>query len=369
MSPPRPFRIYRMQSSSDLPSDEDLIGYLLNGLDDDERFRLERMLVADAKLKQRLEDLSELLLPIENVKEDAFEPGHTLVDRTMELIRVYDRPVKERDPKPLVAGLSAVVDAAHRTVRIAWVDSLALVAAGVTLLCVLLPSVWYTREESRRFACSNNLREIGESLQRFADTDQRHQFPKIETQGPMSFAGVYVVKLHEAGLLGSTQLLWCPTNPRSSFEVSVPSTTQLMQAPLDIRDSWQRFVGGSYAYNLGIIENGIYRTPCSTEADVPILGDMICEDDIKANLKPVIHGCNITNILYSDGKVRAIKLPSLSSTNLSSNAPTTKKGIDSGSITDVIDHPYLNRSFINAAGLDSNDWCLGPSYRSPLSTR
>jgi hypothetical protein len=306
---------------------------------------------------------------MESVKEEVFEPDHTLVARTMELIQVYDRPPREQGTKPIVAGLSAVVEAAHRTVRVAWVDSLALVAAGVTLLCVLLPSVWYSREESRRFACSNNLREIGESLQRFADTNGRHQFPKIETQGPMSFAGVYVVRLQEAGLLGSTQLLWCPTNARSSFQVSVPSTAQLMQAPVDLHDSWRRFIGGSYAYNLGVMENGVYRTPCSTEVDVPILGDMVCEEDIKANLKPVIHGTNITNILYSDGKVRAIKLPSLAASNRSSKLPISKTDTDSDASWNAVDHPYLNRSLINAAGLDTNDWCLGPSYRSPLSSR
>jgi hypothetical protein len=358
-----------MQPSSDRPTDEDLIGYLLNGLDDDDRQGLERVLAADSALRQRLEDLSGLLVPIENSKGDVYEPDHSLVKRTMELIEVYNRPPHKPVSQPIVAGLSAVVEAAHRTVRIAWVDSLAVVAAGVTLLCVLLPSVWYAREESRRFACSNNLREIGESLQRFADANPRHQFPKIETQGPMSFAGVYVVKLNEAGLFGSTQWLWCPTNARSSFQVSVPSTSQLMNAPSDLHDSWRRFIGGSYAYNLGVIENGVYRTPCSTESDVPILGDMVCEDDIKANLKPVIHGCNITNILYSDGKVRAIKLPSLTYGDLSSKSPTTKTVVDSITIGDSIDHPYLNRSFINAAGLDTNDWCLGPSYRSPLSGR
>lgn len=358
-----------MQPFSDRPQDEDLIGYLLNGLDAEERTGLERALASDSQLRERLADLSELLLPIENLKGEVYEPDHTLVARTMELIEVYDRPSNKSAPQTVVAGLSAVVEAAHRTVRIAWVDSLAVVAAGVTLLCILLPSVWYSREESRRFACSNNLREIGESLQRFADANPRHEFPKIATQGPMSFAGVYVVKLNEAGLFGSTQWLWCPNNARSSFQISVPTTTQLMNAPSEMHDSWRRFIGGSYAYNLGVLENGVYRTPCSTESDVPILGDMVCEDDIKANLKPVIHGCNITNILYSDGKVRSIKLPSLSSGDHSSPPYSIKAGVELVSPGEPIDHPYLNKSLINAAGLDTNDWCLGPSYRSPLSAR
>lgn len=358
-----------MQPKSDHFSDEDLIGYLLNGLSDEDYLRVEKALAADPILRQRLEDLSELLVPMEDLKGEIYEPEHSLVERTMELIEVYDRPKVDPTPKPLVAGLSAVVEAAHRTVRIAWVDSLALIAAGVTLLCVLLPSVWYSREESRRFACSNNLREMGESLQRFADSNQRHQFPQIETRGPMSFAGMYVVRLHEAGLLGSTQLLWCPTNSRSTFQVSVPSTDQLLRAPEDLHDSWKRFIGGSYAYNLGVIENGIYRTPCSTDSEVPLLGDMVCDEDLKANLKPVIHGANITNILYSDGRVRAIKLPNLSGSSTSLKLPLSKIDTDADSTISPIDHPYLNRSLLNAAGLDSNDWCLGPSFRSPLSSR
>lgn len=344
-----------MHPPSDYPSDEDLIGYLLDSLDDSELARIDEVLATNADARQRLADLRGLMLPFVGTKDEVFEPDNSLVGRTMDLIHVYDRPAQETAPKPVMAGLSAVVDVAHRTVRTAWVDSLALMAVGITLLCMLLPSVWYTRDESRRFACSNNLREIGESLQRFTDTNQRHQFPKIETQGPMSFAGIYVVRLHEAGLLDSTRFLWCPTSPRATFQVSIPSTAQLIQAPADLHDSWRRFVGGSYAYNLGVLDKGVYRTPCSTDSNVPILGDLVCEEDIKANLRPIIHGASITNILYSDGKVRAIKLPSL--------VPSTSK------VSDEIDHPYLNRALINAAGLDTNDWCLGPSHRSPLSVR
>ncbi|XZE22152.1 hypothetical protein SH449x_002069 [Pirellulaceae bacterium SH449] len=342
-----------MHSPSDHPTDEDLIGYLMDSLDDSELARIEELLAASPDVRLRLSDLRGLILPLAGTKNEVFEPDHTLVGRTMELIHVYDRPAQEPPPKSVIAGLSSVVDAAHRTVRMAWVDSLALMAVGITLLCMLLPSVWYTREESRRFACSNNLREIGESLHRFTDTNQRHQFPKIETQGPMSFAGIYVVRLHEAGLLGSTQFLWCPTSPRATFQVSIPSTAQLIQAPVDLHDSWRRFVGGSYAYNLGILDKGIYRTPSSHDSDVPILGDLVCEEDIKANLRPIIHGACITNILYSDGKVRAVRLPSL--------APSTSN------VASDVDHPYLNRALMNAAGLDTNDWCLGPSHRSPLT--
>jgi hypothetical protein len=344
-----------MLSPSDYPSDEDLIGYLLDSLDDSELARIEEVLTTDPDALQRLADLRGLMRPFAGAKDEVFEPSHTLVGRTMELIQVYNRPEQQPATRPVMAGFSAVVDVAHRTVRMAWVDSLALMAVGITLLCILLPSVWYTREESRRFACANNLREIGESLQRFTDTNQRHQFPKIETQGPMSFAGIYVVRLHEAGLLDSTRFLWCPTSPRATFQVSIPSTAQLIQAPADLHDSWRRFVGGSYAYNLGILDRGVYKTPSSHDSHVPILGDLVCEEDIKANLRPIIHGASITNILYSDGKVRAIKLPSL--------VPSTSN------VSNEIDHPYLNRTLINAAGLDTNDWCLGPSHRSPLSVR
>lgn len=361
-----------MQPLDDLFSDEDLLGYLMNGLSEDEHLRIERVLASSPVLQQRLRDLSGLLQPFEGSKEEMFEPDHTLISRTMELIQVYDRPVKEPESKPIAVGLSAVVDAAHRTVRLAWVDSLAVVAAGVTLLCILLPSVWYTREESRRFACSNNLREIGESLQRFTDGNQRHQFPRIETQGPTSFAGMYVVRLQEAGLLNSTRFLWCPSSATSSFPIFIPTTQQLMQAPEDLHDSWKRFIGGSYAYNLGVLENGIYRAPCSTESDVPILGDMVCEEDLQANLRPVIHGANITNILYSDGKVRAIKLPTLPDVPQSSPRAVSSSINHKHPIPYVgssLDHPYLNREMVNAAGLDTNDWCLGPSYRSPLSAK
>ncbi len=96
---------------------------------------------------------------------------------------------------------------------------------------------------------------------------------------------------------------------------------------------------------------------------------MVCDEDLKANLKPVIHGANITNILYSDGRVRAIKLPNLSGSSTSLKLPLSKIDTDADSTISPIDHPYLNRSLLNAAGLDSNDWCLGPSFRSPLSSR
>ncbi len=64
-----------MQPKSDHFSDEDLIGYLLNGLSDEDYLRVEKALAADPILRQRLEDLSELLVPMEDLKGRSTNPN------------------------------------------------------------------------------------------------------------------------------------------------------------------------------------------------------------------------------------------------------------------------------------------------------
>jgi hypothetical protein len=335
-----------MPLPSQPPSDETLLGFLLNALPDDEHRAIDALLKADVSLYQRMLDLMELFRPLEPINHEAFEPGGDLVNRTLALVDATPIPVEK--PVEPVRGLSAVLESANRSVKFAWVDSLVLIAAGITILCILLPSVWYSREEARRFSCANHLRQLGESLHRFTDSSPTHSFPSIDVDGPFSFAGIYVVKLNDSGLIGSTNWLWCPSRTGGSFSMTIPSGAQFQSASIDVLDSWKRTVGGSYSYNLGNVSEGVYETPRASKANVPILGDTVMEPRVEDLDESLVHGRTITNILYSDGQVRSIRIPKASTSRF-------------------VDDPYLNRSLLNAAGEGHTDSCLGPSFQTPLA--
>jgi prepilin-type processing-associated H-X9-DG protein len=357
-----------MPTPTPSPDDETLFGYLLNALPNEEIRMIDELRQVDASLEQRISDLRTLVDPLRDEAKVSFEPHSDLVSKTLGLVSDanFDDGVDEclgpirsesssHESRSILSssapasksGFSSVWEAAHRKVKLAWIDSLVLVAAGVVVMCLLLPSVWHTREEARRFACSNNLRQLGESMHRYAETNRDGHFPTIDLEGPLSFAGVYVVKLQDAHLLGSAQWLWCPSRRMTSWDASIPTTGQMLASNPIVVDSWRRTVGGSYAYNLGVVADGVYQAPRSRSSVVPLLGDMLIEAELSDASGPGVHGSRLTNILFGDGHVQTVRIPSIDDQD--------------------VDHPYLNRSKIQAAGENGLDYCLGPSFVSPLS--
>jgi hypothetical protein len=343
-------------------SDETLLGYILSALPIEESDEIDSRLLWDLELQQRLIDLRELLAPFAEASPEAYEPSGDLVART--LSQLGAPPASDLNPnhesrsgRASPSRFTTVMESASRQTRWAWIDSLAMVAAGVTLLCVLLPSVWYSREESRRLACSQNLRKFGSALHEYASFNARGELPSIDIEGPLAFAGSYVLKLNESQLLESSDLVWCPTQQSAPKHLGIPNMQQYLASSLEQQRSWIKTIGGSYAYHLGNIVDGRYETPRiasvrRTEQPahdfVPIVGDAVDVAMLEDESKAFSHGPQISNLLYKDGRVHSVRLRNLQS-------------------TEGLDHPYLNRHQARAVGIGQDDTCLAPSFVPPVS--
>jgi hypothetical protein len=342
-------------------SDETLLGYILTALPQEELDELESRIASDRELHERVASLRELLFPLEESPQQAYEPSGDLVARTMSLVDAcsHDRPLatgEYRASTGVPSGFTSVVESSNRQTRWAWIDSLAVVAAGVTLLCVLLPSIWYSREESRRMACSQNLRKLGSALHEFASFNAKGELPSIDIEGPLAFAGSYVLKLNDAQLLESDNLVWCPTQAVAPRHLGIPSMQQYLASSIDGQRSWIKTIGGSYAYHLGNIVDGNYQTPRIASRKigdlpapdfVPVVGDSVDLSIQRDSAESLPHASLGSNLLYNDGRVQTIRL-----TNIDESLG--------------VDHPYLNRHHARAVGIGQDDTCLAPSFVPPV---
>ena len=243
----------------------------------------------------------------------------------------------------------------NRSTRLAWIDSLVALAVGITVLTVLLPSVWYSRESARRDTCTENLRKLGHALSLFAEGNAGRQLPKIEANGPLCFAGIYAVRLQGGGLLESSKWIWCPAAESMDVGQEVPTVQAFMAASPVIQERWKFTAGGNLFYNLGNIVESYYETPSLSgngRSHFAVLGDSILPTDSEGENGPIhgfvaAHGSNVANVLYDDGRVQSVLF--------------SQKNAGA-----MIDNPYLNRDLRQAVGYGLGDSCLGPSFQNPF---
>jgi prepilin-type processing-associated H-X9-DG protein len=337
-----------MSSRNERYSDETLFGFVMGALPDKEMEQIRAASQDDSQLALRIEGLRELIVPL-RFEDGELEPQGDLVASTMAMLANEasncDTPMDEPIAAPYGKRLSPFVECSTTT-KLAWLDSFVALAAGVVVLCVVIPSIFVSRESARRIACAANLRDLGRAIRSFAYTSANRQMPAIEVGSPLSFAGVTTMRLRDAGLLDERAKVWCPSIDSIDVEQDIPTTLAYLAASESTRNSWRYSAGGTYSYNLGYVLDSEYVTPTlQTRNCYPIAGDSLIlsndDDDLYS-----IHGSGSANVLYSDGRVRLIRF----------------NQIDSPSV----DHPYRNRGGRQEAGMCEEDCCLGPSFQHPL---
>jgi len=323
-------------------SDETLLGYVLIALPEAEQWRIEALAFSDPELAQRIDDLRDLLGPMQELSNLGDVPAH-LTEATM----AYIQDATQRQDSKANAQMSQPMFENSRSTRLAWLDSLAALTAGVVILSVLLPSVWHSRESARRITCTANLREIGSALVAFANSNAERRIPRIELAGPLSFAGVYAVRLKEAGLLESQRWIWCPATESLDLDQSIPSVQEFVAGSPRQQLSWTYIVGGNYSFNLGNMVDGDYETPSfNGKSYFAVLGDSLLPLS-SAEEVAAIHGVSLANVLYDDGRIQSVMV------HQKNAAP-------------MLDNPYLNRAMQQAVGQGVDDTCLGPSFQNPF---
>ncbi|MCA9240190.1 MAG: DUF1559 domain-containing protein, partial [Planctomycetales bacterium] len=250
-------------------------------------------LAAEPALRRELEQIRACLQSAE--PEDCGGCPEGLADRTAEGIsRLSDCGQRAVEP----SGFSS---------RWSLVD--VCVAAGVVLALgsMLLPAIPRSREASRRLACQDNMRQLGQALVGYSQEHDGY-FPYIQ---PNENAGMFAVRLAESGQLSKQdlrRLLLCRAaslrDGSSRITVVVPNASQLEHAKGQALEVLRRWMAGSYAYRLGYVQNRQYHGIVNHEnSRSPILSDSPTR--IGGQWVSTNHGVREgQNVLYQDGGVR-----------------------------------------------------------------
>ncbi|MDZ4781388.1 MAG: hypothetical protein SGJ19_14135 [Planctomycetia bacterium] len=308
----------------------ELLGYLLDALESDEREALESRLASDPQLQRSVQVLRRALTPLRSDAEHS-APPLGLAERCCQFI--------ERQ-----ANAPAVqVEYGEQRTTWRWLDL--AVAASVLFVASMLffPSVMKSRFDQQVAYCSENLRQVSNGLWQYS---QQHggYFPYVPTEGNYAAAGIFGPTLTDGRYLENSRSLLCPSSPQAAADqapVTMASIGKAEGAPLL---ELQRSMGGSYGYALGYEKDGRYlgnknqgRARFALVADSSSPQD---SGDVSAN-----HEGRGQNVLYEDGHVQFQRT-------------CTAAGCK--------DDIYHNDLGIIGAGQHVNDAVVAPSWARPV---
>lgn len=303
---------------------EELLGYLLNALDEETHQRVADALATDESLRDDLDRVSRHLQPL-STDRDHHDPPPALALRTCASIWMHaarspgssdggiPSPTLEdhffapecapsqneqndsHNETPLSTAVAAVLaNSAHPVVQVkgsvvplsvvndrvasrGWSVADFLVAAGIVMLAGLLvfPALSHSRSRTRLTACQHNLGQLGLALHSYSDL-YRGFLPQLSVSGPRAFAGVFGPTLRDGLFLTSNQLLDCPGGgTRGSLAASTPVTlAQLDNAFGSSLKELQQRAGGDYAYLIGHVLRNQYHGPRNrNRTHFPMLAD------------------------------------------------------------------------------------------------
>jgi hypothetical protein len=334
-----------------LPSQEDLLGYMLGALDARETERIQKSIDAHPELEPELLAIKASLAPLELIDEPVGPPPG-LARRACQAIASSQRllPSVAGEEFAFAAGsgpslkMSAAWEDRGGYGRGSWslTDMMVACAAAAIVGAVLLPAVSLSRFNSRVTACQGNLQCLFHSMISYAEMNDG-EFIKIPDSGPLSVAGCFGPMLKDAGLLEDDQMLAC-AGLTGSEPVSIPTVTQV-SAVETIHDTldMQRRMGGHYGYALGHADNGIYRAPRSMgRANYALLSDSPTTSHGYTRSSRN-HGSSGQNVLFEGGRVSFVTSPIIGT-----------------------DEVFLNDLGMVAPGVHNLDSVVAPSYIHPV---
>ncbi|MEO1614549.1 MAG: H-X9-DG-CTERM domain-containing protein [Planctomycetota bacterium] len=338
---------------------EDLLGYLLGALEPDEMQRVSEWLKNNPEGQQQLRDLERSLRPLEDGFEAIEGPSEDLLARTMASLpkglppQADEQSANGGSPVQPVSLSGIDVNRESSRSRNRWnlLDSVSGLISVATLLALLLPTIASDRFEARKTLCQEQLRELGTSLRQYVSYNDQGRLPQVAPEGPEAFAGIYAMRLADAGLLTNPSMRWCPSAdfPDTAKQYTLPTVKELETLSVNELKNVQGLAGGHYAYTLGVVDERGYSPPrfqsrarFAVMADAPLFGD---PSDLKSGVR-FSHGDEGVNVLYEDGSVRFVRI---------------------GEFVSLQDHPFQNHSGEWEAGVNIDDASLAPSWRPPFS--
>ncbi len=209
---------------------DDLVGFLLNLDEPDERAAVERQLLRDPAVRRDLELLQRGLKPLEADRE-APVPPRDLVARTIARVAGHicaHQPRVETETSPTQPAADsrfprlsadkwrAILNQLDRRQMppSRWQSSDLVIAASVLVIGfgVILTGLPYLKHRAKVSACQNQMRQLYAALDGYAE---RHagQFPQVRDDVPMSTVATVLTELRLSGDLPQAERTACPAAP------------------------------------------------------------------------------------------------------------------------------------------------------------
>ena len=333
---------------------EQLLGYLLEALEDSERESVEKELKSDPDLQEHLADLRQMLRPLWADDSD-FAPSPGLAQRTCRLVAAHGdstkKPVEKAsarprpEPRTPVRAMAAVTGLSGEAASFSWLDL--SMATGICLVALLLvfPAIQDSRYHAQRTGCENNLRLMGMGLGQYSQIHAGY-FPYVPQTGNGAFAGSYAAALKSSQLLENDRWVLCPGSPViRGDDFSIPTVEQVMDMPQGPELARTRnTIGGDFGYSLGYTAAGRYRGPRNLHrGSFALMAD--APGPAGPDYQTANHGGRGQNVMSEDFSVRFLPKPTWD---------------------DPVDHIFVNGAGAVAAGVDIDDSVIGSSSSTPF---
>jgi hypothetical protein len=313
--------------------DENLIGYLLDALDETTRAEVAARLEKDEEARWRLEQLRQALEPLA-ADRDQVEVPKGLAIRT--LARVAELRCVELSRAPALASRLGPPRSWWRRADVAVAASVLILGVGMGL-----PAMSMARARQAMVECEQNMAVFNNALHVYHD--QHGHFPSVADERPYHAAGMVVPIL--AKVSPELNNIRCPGGGPGT---PCPLTWEQARS-LPVSEFYRQAdkLVPSYAYSLGYQdEEGNYYGPMVPEGqeacDTPIMADSPPRDGGDGNSDN--HGGAGQWMLFADGHASFVKDRKV------------------GALKDDI---YRNKANIVAAGLDPCDIVLGHGSAKP----
>ena len=276
---------------------ENLLGYLLNAIEPDERSAVEQQLPRDTQLQTELNVLRTGLRPLVD-DQTHHAPPAGLAKRCCDYVYSCTAIM----PAKLSSAESAGMGPSRRW---SWLDLTVAGAIAVAVSVLLLPAIYQSHVQSQMLACQNNLKDLGLAMAKYS-TLHGGYYPAMPRGDRLNESGIWSPTLVGDKYLTAADEVVCPSSEQAEDRhFSVPTVQQLN----DMKDTELAQALphlSSYGTTLGHVGEGTYKTQQHrSRKNFAVMADMPGD---KGTNSPN-HGALGQNVLFDDGHVRRLTSP------------------------------------------------------------
>ncbi len=324
---------------------EQLLGYLLDALEDDERQQLQQQLAADPQLRQRLETMRALLQPLEPDREPV-DPPPGLARRACRYVAAHASGAHDSRPTPSgrVHAMRSDASLTGGSFRFSWLALVAVAGILVAASLLIFPALHNSRVQARTTQCAQNLQGIYQGLAHYSDAFAG-ALPSAPPTDRLGVGGGFAAILGSTGYLQDASQLVCPDSPMAEVsDFTLPTREQVVFASEGQElETLQKQIGGSYSMSLGYEEDGRYQgLRHSGNDDFALVSDV--PDPASADFRSHNHPGG-RNVLFAGGNLRYMVVPVATVGN---------------------DHMFLNAAGQVGLGLNAHDSVIPPAGPLPI---